>query len=116
MASDLAGVDLNRQWLKPDPVLHPTIHLMKELYINPAKTTLFLNSGRNAKSATTKNNLNFINLCVQNVVSLFNFNNLNYSFIHIFYFCGFSALPGCPWFVSRAMCLFTSISTDIPAN
>ena len=28
---NLAGVDLNRQWLKPDPDLHPTIFLVKEL-------------------------------------------------------------------------------------
>ena len=30
----LAGVDLNRQWLHPDPIVHPTIYKTKELIAN----------------------------------------------------------------------------------
>lgn len=37
----LAGMDLNRQWLSPDPKLHPTIWSVKEM-LRGLKTDLFL--------------------------------------------------------------------------
>mgnify|MGYP003931915991 FL=1 len=36
--TSLAGVDLNRRWDKPDPVLHPTIHSVKEMVQKFQKT------------------------------------------------------------------------------
>ena len=29
--SSVAGVDLNRMWIEPDPVLHPSVHGLKSL-------------------------------------------------------------------------------------
>ena len=36
--TSLAGVDLNRRWDKPDPILHPTIHAVKEMVRKFQKT------------------------------------------------------------------------------
>jgi len=30
----LLGVDLNRKWINPNPILHPTIHYTKNLIKN----------------------------------------------------------------------------------